>query len=320
MRRLGREDRLEEVGGARKLAPREGRSDDRRHDGQGLVEGLLLQAQPAQKQPRRLGIGIQGERLLGRAHGLGPLAHLQLRLGEESEALGRSRRRLEHGHGGIGVLLGKQRTDEVLLGVDVVGRELERLLEDLRGLVVGAALQEHVADEAVLHDGLLLLVGGTEKVRQPHLDAQVGGVDRRHLLVDRDRVLEAVVLLVVVGEDLVLAASVLGEPLLVVQLGELVVDLELGRIDLVDLLVDRDRLQEEAVLPVEVGDPREVGDRLPGPVHPDIQVPDLIQGRDVFGVLLEDAQVLFQRLIDLASGQELLGGLEDLFAVDRHLV
>jgi hypothetical protein len=50
-----------------------------------------------------------------------------------------------------------------------------------------------------------------------------------------------------VREDLVLAARILNETLLVVEVGQLVVDLEPGRVDLVDLLEDRDRLQEEPV-------------------------------------------------------------------------
>ena len=200
------------------------------------------------KTPRRLGVGVELEGLLGRPHRLGPLAHLELRLGEEREALGRAGRGLQDGHGRVRVVLGEQRPDEVLLRLDVVGRELEGLLEDLRGLVVRSALQQHRADQAVLHHGLVLLVGGAVEVREADLDAHVGRVDRRHLLVDGDGVGDPVVLLVVVGQDLVLAAGVLDEALLVVQVGELVVDLELRGVDLVDLLEDRDRLQEEAVL------------------------------------------------------------------------
>ena len=211
-----------------------------------------------EEQPRRLGVGVERERLLRGPDGLRALAHLELRLGHQPQALARARRRLEHGHRGRRILLREQRAHEVALRLDVVGRKLERLLKDLRGLVVRAALQEHRPDQAVLHHGLVLLVGGAVEVRQPDLDPQVGGIDLRHLLVDGDRVGDPVVLLVVVGEDLVLAPGVLDQALLVVEVGEPVVHLEPGGVDLVDLLVDRDRLEEEPVLRIEVGDPLEI--------------------------------------------------------------
>ena len=116
------------------------------------------------------------------------------------------------------------------------------------------ALQQHRADEPVLHDRLVVLAGGAVEVGETDLDPEVGRIDRRHLLVHGDRVRNPVVLLVVIREHLVLAARVLDETLLVVEVGEAIVDLQPRRIDLVDLLVDRDRLEEEAVLRVEVGD------------------------------------------------------------------
>ena len=317
--RIGREDGLEVVGRLREVAPRDRAGDERRDDLHRLVEGLLLHAHTAQEQTRRFRIRVQGQGLLGGPNRIRTLPHLQLGLGKQGQALGGAGSRLENRHGGVGVLLREQRANQVLLRFHVVGRQLERLLKDLRGLVVGAALQQHRSDQAVLHHGLVLLIRRAVEVRQPDLDSQVAGIDRGHLLVDRDRVLQLVVLLIVIGEDLVLAPGILDEPLLVVQLGELVVDLELGRVDLVDLLVDRDRLQEEAVLRIEVGDAREIGDRFAGPVHPDVEVPDLVQRGDVLGVVLQHAQVLLERLIELAPGEKLLGGLEDLFSGGRHL-
>ncbi len=316
--RVRREDRLEELGGVRRLFPPESRLDSRGDGGDRPVVRPLLDPQVAQEDPRRLGIRVELQGLFGRPDRLDALPHLELGLGEEREAVRRTRRGLEHRHGRVGVVLGEQGAHEVLLRLDVVGRELQRLLEDLRRLVVRPALEQHVPDQAVLHDGLILLVRGTVEVRQAHLDAHVVGIDGGHLLVDVDGVRQPVVLLVVIGQDLVLAPGVLDQALLVVEVGQLVVDLELGRVDLVDLLEDRDRLQEEPVPGVEVRDPREVGDGIPGTVHADVEVPDLVQGRDVLGVVLQDAEVLLQRLIELTLGQQLLGGLEDLFAVDRH--
>ena len=316
--RIGRENRLEEVGRPGKFATGDRRVDGRADHGGGAIRRLFLHPQPAQEDARRLGVRVELEGLLGRPHRLGPLPHLELRLGEERETRGRAGRGFEDGHGGVRVVLGEEGPDQVLLRIDVVGGELEGLLENLRGLVVRPPLQEHRADQAVLHHGLVLLIRGAVEVREADLNAHVGRVDCRHLLVDGDRVGHPVVLLVVVGQHLVLAACVLDESLLVVQVGELVVDLELRGVDLVDLLEDRDRLQEEAVPRVEVGDPGEKRDRIGRTVHPDVEVPHLVEGRDVLGVVLEDAQVLLQRLVELAFGEQLFGGLEDLFAVDRH--
>ncbi len=316
--RIRGHDRLEQLDRPRELAAPDGRIDRGRDHRERAVERLLLHPQLAEEDTRRLRVDIELKGLLGRADGLGALAHFELCFGKERETVRRPRRRLEDRHRGVGVVLREQRAHQALLRLHVVGRELEGLLENLCGLVVRAALQQHVSDQAVLHDGLVLLVGAAVEVREAHLDAHVGRVDRRHLLVDPDGVGEAVVLLVVIRQDLVLAPGVLDQALLVVQVRELVVDLQLGRVDLVDLLEDRDRLQEKAVLRVEVGDAGEVRNRVARPVHPDVQIPDFVQGRDVLGVLLEHPKVLLERLIELAAGEELLGGLEDLFAVDRH--
>ena len=77
-----------------------------------------------------------------------------------------------------GVLLREQRTHEAVLDSGVVGRELERLLEDGGGFVVRAAPQEHASDQAVLHHGLFRLVGAPVEVGQADLDLQVVGIDR----------------------------------------------------------------------------------------------------------------------------------------------
>ena len=128
------------------------------------------------------------------------------------------------------------------------GHELESLLENGDRLVVGAALGERRADHPVLGDRVVDLAVDAVEVRETRLDLEVARLDRDHLLVGPDGLFGAVVLRVVVRQDLVLAPRVLSQALLVVEVGELLVDLEPRRIDLVDLLVDRDGLQEEAVL------------------------------------------------------------------------
>jgi hypothetical protein len=318
LHQVGGQNGLEQLGSLRELPTRDRRVHHGRNDGQRLLERLLLNPQAAEKRPRRLGVGVELDCLLGRAHRFRALAHFQLRLGEERQAFRGARRGLQDGNGRVPVLLREQRADEIALRLGVAGRKLERLLKDLGRLVVRSALQQHRSDQAVLHYRLVLLVGGAVQVGEPDLDAHVRWVDPRHLLVDGDGVDESIVFLIVIGEDLVLAAGILNQPLLVVQIGEPVVDLELSRVDLVDLLEDRNRLQEEAVLRVGVGDPGEEGDRLPRVVHPDVQVAHLVERRDVLRIVLEDAEVLLDRLVELAPCDELLGRLEDLFAVNRH--
>ena len=167
--------------------------------------------------------------------------------------------------------------------------------------------------------GLVLLVRGPVDIREPHLDAKIGRVDRRHLLVDGDRLLEPVVLLVVVREDLVLAAGVLDEPLLVVEVRQLVVDLELCRVDLVDLLEDGDRLQEEPVLRVEVGDPGEEGDRLGRPGSCGRTGPRPCSGsRCPSGLSSRTRRYSFRAWSSLPRESSFSADSENLVAVDGH--
>src|SRR5205823_4025934 len=103
-----------------------------------------------------------------------------------------------------------------------------------------------------------------------------------------------------------------------VKVGELRVDVELGRIELVDLLVDRDGLEEEAVAGVVIGDLAEGLYRLVGAVDAHPQIADAIQRIDVVRIVVEKPLVLFDGRLDLALGDELLGVGDDLIALNRH--
>jgi hypothetical protein len=316
--RGGLEDRGQVRRGPGEVARRRGGGHGREDRTHRFLDVALRQANPRELDAARLAAGVERQTLLGRAHGLRGLARLELRLREEREPLRGRRRFLQHRDGRGRVPLGEEGTHEPSLDFSVAGDELERLLEDGDRLVVGAALRERAADDAVLRDGMVDLPVGSEQVGQARLNLQVGWIDRGHFLVGRDRVLGPVVLQVMVGQHLVLAARVLRQALLVVEVRELLVDLEASRVDLVDLLVDRDRLQEKAVLGVEVGDPCEEGDRIGGAVDPDVEVPDLVQRRDVLRVLVEHPQVLLERRVELSPGEELLGALKDLIPI-RHV-
>jgi hypothetical protein len=216
------------------------------------------------------------------------------------------------------VLLRDERPDQVALDAGVGGRQLERLLKHRGGLVVRAAPEQHRAEQNVLHERPVDLVARAVEVGEADLNPQVVRVDGGHLLVGGDRLVVLPGLEVMVREHLILASRVLGQSLLVVQVGEAVVDLEPGRVDLVDLLVDRDRLQKKAVSRVEVGDPGEEGNGIGRPVHPDVEVADPVQGRDVLGIVVQNAQIVLQRLVELSLPDVLLRRLEKLVPACGH--
>ncbi|MBK9088495.1 MAG: hypothetical protein IPL90_05405 [Holophagales bacterium] len=139
-----------------------------------------------------------------------------------------------------------------------------------------------------------------------------------HLLVDPDRAAEVVLLEEVVGEDLVVALRLHPELLLDVELRELLVDVEARRVELVDLLVHRDRPDVEAVAGVELGDAQEIDDRFVVPAEPDVEVAGLVQDVDVVRGLVEDLDVVLQRGIDLPLLQRLLRRGDQGFPLGGH--
>src|SRR4029077_14464233 len=126
------------------------------------------------------------------------------------------------------------------------------------------------------------------------------------------------VLEVIVSENLVLALCFHGKALLAREIGELGVDVELGRVELVDLLVDRDRFEEEAVARVVIGDSGEDLDRLVVAIDAHPEIADAIQSIDITGVIVEKALVLLDRRLDLPLRNQLLSAGDDLIALDRH--
>ncbi len=200
----------------------------------------------------------------------------------------------------------------------VVRRHLQRLLVNLDRLVEGAALAQEARDDRVLLEGVDLAARLRVEVRQLDVQLDVRRVRLRHLLVDPDGGHGVVVLRVVVREDLVLALRLRREALLRVQLGEPLVDVEAGRIQPVDLLVDRDAAQEEAVAREVLGDLREVRDGLLVPVQAREEVTHLVQDVDVAGNLLEDLLVVLERRVDLSLRQGFLGRSHERVALACH--
>ena len=94
------------------------------------VDVALRQAHARELDAAGLVGRVEREPLLGRPHGLGRLAGLELRLGEQGEAVGRGRRLLQNRDRRGGVLLSEQRAHELFLDLEVARHELERLLEE----------------------------------------------------------------------------------------------------------------------------------------------------------------------------------------------
>ncbi len=230
-------------------------------------------------------VGLDGLRLADERLGLLLVAGGEGGLGREEEERHGPRRGLERLRE-VGARLSdlsrlEQHRDEAPEYLAVVRPDPERLLVDLLRLVGGPPLAQEAGDDGVFLQRLARPPRLRVQVGQLHVKLDVLRLGLDHLLVDADGPDDVLVLGVVVREDLVLALRLDRQALLRVELGEALVDVEARGVELVDLLVDRDRLQEEAVARIVLGDPGEVGDRLFVPVQADEEVSDLVQDVDV---------------------------------------
>ncbi len=201
---------------------------------------------------------------------------------------------------------------------DIAGFGLDRLGVNLRRLFDLVVAQHQVGDQPVLGERLLGQLLIVEELGELDVRRRIVGHQDRHLLQHADRRSRVVVLLVVVDEHLVLGARLRDQALLVVELRQPFVDREARRIELDDLLVDRDRLDEETVVRVAVGDLREETHGLVDAVDARVEVPEPVQRRSVVRVLGEELAVLLDGGLDLAARDELLRRSDDLRTVDRH--
>ena len=116
-----------------------------------------------------------------------------------------------------------------------------------------------------------------------------------------------------------LAHGVAHEPELLVEPREPLVHLEVGRIQADDLLVDGDRLEEEALVGVGLRDPREGVGRGPRLALALVELADLEQDADVLRVRGQHLPVGRDRLVERALLDEPGGLRDDLVLVDGHL-
>ena len=189
---------------------------------------------------------------------------------------------------------------------DVSGLGLDRLGVDLRRLLDLVVAQHQVGDQPVLRQRLLGQLLAVEELGELDVRRRIVGDQDRHLLQHADRRSWIAVLLVVVDQHLILRPRLRDQALFVVQLRQPFVDREPRRIELDDLLVDRDRLDEESVVRVAVGDLREEPHGLVDAIDARVQVAQPVQRRGVVRVLGEKLAVLLDRGFDLAARNELL--------------
>jgi hypothetical protein len=200
----------------------------------------------------------------------------------------------------------------------VFGAVVEQPLDDAGPIVHAIGLAQELRAELELLRGLAVLAELREQLGELHARRDVVLVDLHHLAHDADELLVVARAGEARGERLEVGERVRNEPELHVQVGELAVQVREVRVDREDLLVDRDRFEREALVVVALGDARVRRDGLFARAPSDLQIADLQQDPHVVGVLLHEALVLRDGLVELAFRGELLRAVEDLLTVDAH--
>ena len=120
------------------------------------------------------------------------------------------------------------------------------------------------------------------------------------------------------GDRLVVLHRIGHEAELAIELGELQDHVDEARIELEDLLVDRDRFEEETLLVIEARDLEIRLGRVLLRALLRVEVADLQPHADVLRIFLNDPQVLLHRFVDLPLIDKLAGRIHDLFFVEGH--
>ncbi len=273
---------------------------------------------PAHLDPGVLILWVRLEQLAEDGLGLVDLVAAEVCLAEARQKLGvpggGANRLLEVAGRLVVVLLEQVDTSQLVAQPGARGVQLEPLLEDLERFREVPLLVELLGDGNVLLHGLgLVPVAGVE-VGQLAADLQITGIDIDDLLEDVGGVPPPAPLQVLVDDDLVLSLGLHHEALLGVELGQVEVGVEGGGVELVDLLPDRDGLEQEAVFGVEVGDLGVLLGRVAGPPELGEKVADLVGGVPVAWVVVDDLSIELDRLLE-AAGLLLFVGL--LLGLDR---
>jgi hypothetical protein len=194
----------------------------------------------------------------------------------------------------------------------------EQTLGDLHEVVLAVLPAQLLARVGELLDRVL--DQAFLRVQLGELDARrdVLGVEIDELLDRLERFLRVAFAMEVRCDALVVLHRLGHAAELAIQLGELQDHVDEARIELEDLVVDRDRFEEKPLLVIEARDLEvRVGRFLLGALLR-VEVADLEPDADVLRILVDDPQVLLHRFVDLALIDKFTGCIHDLFFIQGH--
>ena len=260
--------------------------------------------------------------LLEHRDGLALLIERLERLGQEAERVNVARIRLE---AGLELLQRAARIGaaQVQVGQLAVERHVVRLVPEqplghLDEVVEPVVLAQVVAGLAELGDRVVNHALFRVELGQLDAGGDVLRIEIDQLADGGQRLARLALAMEVRRHHLEVLHRVREQAELAVELGQLEVDLNQPRIELEDLLVDRDGLQVEALLAVELGD-AEIGLRgLVLRALLGVEIADLEPDPDVLRVLADDLEVLLDGLVNLALVPRLAGCVHHLVLVDGH--
>jgi hypothetical protein len=209
----------------------------------------------------------------------------------------------------------EQRTRELCDRRRPARLELEDAAIDLRRGLDLALASELLGDLLVLRHRLVVHALLPQQLRNLHPAGRVLRVDHRHLAQQLEGLSLATAAVMAVGGGLECTDRLGGETHALVELGERLVGVVAIRVEIQDLLVDRDGAGVEALLRVLPRDLRVGRDRLLDLTPATVGVADLEPQLRVARVELDELLVLRERLLLRALLGELARVLEDLSLV-----
>ncbi len=207
-----------------------------------------------------------------------------------------------------------------------LGAVVEESLENFERVVAATELDEESGGLSELADGAVGVTRTRERFGESQVRQRIRRVERDDLAEHVERFLIALLTREAHRDFVERGERVAHETELLIELGELRRDVRVALFevrdvladDLADLLVDCNRLEREALLGVVATDALVRRDRLGIRLLLQLQIADLQQGPNVVRIAVDELLVLEDRLVVALLLYELGGGLEDLFAINRH--
>jgi hypothetical protein len=198
-----------------------------------------------------------------------------------------------------------------------VGPVKQQALGDLQIVVHAPLLTEQVGTSLELLRSLFRALHLAERLGVLDADGDVLGVELRHAAQRRDGLVQVSGARIVCGHLLVRGERVAHQVELLVHARELQLGVDAGGVQLQDLLVDRDGLQEEALVRVLRGDPAVRLHRAVACARLRVEVTDLEQRPHVPRIVVHEQLVLGDRLVVAPLRDEFLRVFKYFVAVDQ---